>query len=75
MHARVVVNRIPYVIAPSPDKRTNLFRSVTSCKKLNERKHSVLLLYNCLSKNAYGELETKKPKTKRKSSNYLFLRT
>lgn len=34
MHARVVVNRIPYVMTPSPDNRTNLFRSVTSCKKL-----------------------------------------
>lgn len=34
MHANVVVKRMPYVIVPSPAKRTNLFGSVTSCKKL-----------------------------------------
>lgn len=38
MHANVVVKRIPYVTVPSPFKRTNLFRSVTSCKKLTKIK-------------------------------------
>lgn len=38
MQASVVVNRIPYVTVPSPFKRTNLFRSVTSCKKLSNFK-------------------------------------
>lgn len=37
MQANVVVKRMPYVIVPSPAKRTNLFRSVTSCKKLQEK--------------------------------------
>lgn len=38
MQARVVVKRMPYVTEPSPPKRTNLLRSVTSCKKLNKSK-------------------------------------
>lgn len=34
MHANVVVNRMPYVIAPSPFSLTSLFLSVTSWRKL-----------------------------------------
>jgi hypothetical protein len=34
MHASVVVNRIPYVMLPSPLSLTSLFRSVTSWRKL-----------------------------------------
>uniref|UniRef100_A0A1A9VSX0 Uncharacterized protein n=1 Tax=Glossina austeni TaxID=7395 RepID=A0A1A9VSX0_GLOAU len=36
MQAKVVVKRIPYVTEPSPPNRTNLLRSVTSCRKLFE---------------------------------------
>lgn len=38
MHASVVVNLMPYVTDPSPANRTSLFRSVTSCRKLWEKK-------------------------------------
>lgn len=39
MHASVVVNLMPYVTDPSPANRTSLFRSVTSCRKLSEKKN------------------------------------
>ena len=35
MQAKVVVNRRPYSILPSPCSRIRVFRSVTSCRKLN----------------------------------------
>lgn len=38
MQANVVVNRIPYVTAPSPYSRTILFFSVTSWRKLEKEK-------------------------------------
>lgn len=34
MHAKVVVNRSPYSMLPSPCSRIRVFRSVTSCRKL-----------------------------------------
>lgn len=43
MQASVVVKRMPYVILPSPFSRTSLFLSVTSCKKLEQLIHIIML--------------------------------
>ena len=44
MHAKVVVNLMPYVMAPSPCNRTILFCSVTSCRKLKIKEFSTLFI-------------------------------
>lgn len=38
MHAKVVVNRSPYSMLPSPCSRIRVFLSVTSCRKLISQK-------------------------------------